>query len=245
MFLHGSGFSGWMWENVIGHLPDFYCMAITLPGHGLSADQKWVSLDETAKQITQIIDDELGDMNIHLVGLSLGGHVALQLMSQQPSFFKSAILSCILYAPLPKPDQHKFLTDALMPLSHIPVLQKIVAKRFGMTGEKVSRYLQEVRKIDRETLKKSSLEIANIKLPENLSAISTRILLLAGERERSPTRGALPKYQSNLPNARSAILPKYRYGWSGKRPGLFAKTIRAQIKNETLPDEMIEQELSV
>ncbi len=241
VFLHGGGFSGWMWENVIGHLSDYYCLAVTLPGHGLSADQKWVSLDDTAAQVCEIIDNELEGMDVHIVGLSLGGHVALHLLSNRPDLAKTATLSCVMYDPLPNPDMYKYLTRFILKFRKFPIFQRFIAYKFGMVGEKVRRYLQEARKVDKESIKTSTAELAELKLPDNLNSVSSQILLIAGETERSFTLDALPKYKSLFTKARTALVPGYGYGWSGKRPGLFAKAIRAQISNQPLPEEMKEQ----
>ncbi len=241
VFLHGGGFSGWMWENIIGHLPDYFCLAITLPGHGLSAKEEWVSIEDTARQVGEIIDNELEGMDVHIVGLSLGGHVALQLLSDRPKDISSATLSCIIHDPLPNAEIYHLLLRGILKFRKIPMAQKFVAHKFGMAGEKTRRYLQEVRKVDKKAIKQSSAEIANLKLPPNLQEVSSRVLLLAGETERSFTLDALPKYKSEFSNYRSAIVPKYGYGWSGKCPSLFADAIRAQISQNQLPAELIEQ----
>lgn len=238
VFLHGSGFSGWMWENIIGHLPEYYCVAITLPGHGLSNSTKWVSLEDTARKVGEIIEKELSNMDIHIVGLSLGGHVGLHVMSQHPHLTKSAVLSCIIHDPLPRPTLYKIATTMMMLLSHIRLIQKYVAHRFGMAGEKVRRYLQEFKRIDRDSLTRSSLEVAATPLPENLANVSTRVLVIAGEKERSITRCALSDFKTAFANARTAIVPDYGYGWSGRRPKLFANAIRSQIRNSALPKDM-------
>ena len=59
--------------------------------------------------------------------------------------------------------------------------------------------------------------------------------------ERSFTLDALPKYKTLFSSARTALVPGFGYGWSGKRPELFAKAIRAQISDQPLPEEMKEQ----
>ncbi|MFC7290951.1 alpha/beta fold hydrolase [Hirschia litorea] len=238
VFLHGGGFSGWMWESIIGHLPEYYCVAITLPGHGLSNASKWISLEDTARQVGEIIEKELSNMDVHLVGLSLGGHVGLHVMAQHPHLTTSAILSCIIHDPLPRPKLYKALTNAMLPLSNIRLIQKFVAHRFGMAGEKMRRYLQEFKRVDKDSLKRSSLEVAANPIPENLSNVSARILVVAGAKERSITRNALASYKSVFAHTRTALIPDYGYGWSGRRPKLFANAIRAQIKNSALPKDM-------
>ncbi len=41
VFLHGGGLSSKSWYPVIERLPDFYCLAPDLPGHGKSQDMSF------------------------------------------------------------------------------------------------------------------------------------------------------------------------------------------------------------
>src|SRR5690606_6637112 len=97
LFIHGLGASRWMWWQQESAFSDRQLIMVDLPGHGKSATIPWVSLTDTAAQIAhQVIKDRA----VHVVGLSLGGHVALELAKHCPEKVLSLFISGITVKPL-------------------------------------------------------------------------------------------------------------------------------------------------
>src|SRR5689334_24179757 len=82
IFIHGIGVSGWMWKPQLAAFPDFHCLNVDLPGHGKSNQIKWVSMVDTTDQIVEIIQTRATNGRAYIVGLSLGGHIALTLLER-------------------------------------------------------------------------------------------------------------------------------------------------------------------
>ena len=51
VFLHADGASGGMWDQHMGRLAGYHCLAPDLPGHGRSNHLPWTSLDDTTRQV--------------------------------------------------------------------------------------------------------------------------------------------------------------------------------------------------
>src|SRR4051812_48129227 len=85
IFIHGVGVSGWMWKTQIAAFSDFHCLNVDLPGHGKSNHVPWVSLADTADQIAAVIRSRGTNGRAHVVGLSLGGHIAMSLLERHSS----------------------------------------------------------------------------------------------------------------------------------------------------------------
>jgi pimeloyl-ACP methyl ester carboxylesterase len=49
VFLHPTAANGGMWEQHMGRLAGYHCLAPDLPGHGRSNQLPWTSLDDTAR----------------------------------------------------------------------------------------------------------------------------------------------------------------------------------------------------
>jgi pimeloyl-ACP methyl ester carboxylesterase len=101
VFLHGVGASGWMWAKQTASLADFHCLTVDLPGHGKSNQETWVSLRNTADQIAAIIQERPTNGRAHLVGLSLGGYVALALLEHHADVLDRVVISGVTAAPMP------------------------------------------------------------------------------------------------------------------------------------------------
>jgi 2-succinyl-6-hydroxy-2,4-cyclohexadiene-1-carboxylate synthase len=78
VFLHGGGANRKMWGPVLTQLAHRRCIAIDMPGHGAHRDAKF-SPAAAVEWVAPVLDRPST-----LVGLSLGGYVAILLASQRP-----------------------------------------------------------------------------------------------------------------------------------------------------------------
>jgi pimeloyl-ACP methyl ester carboxylesterase len=90
VFLHGAGLTAAMWRPQLDALAGaFELAAPDLPGHGEHADERF-SFDAAVAAVADGIDP--GTPAI-LVGLSLGGYVAMMLASRQPDLASGLVLT--------------------------------------------------------------------------------------------------------------------------------------------------------
>lgn len=93
VFLHGFPFSHWIWRGQLTAVGSF-CRAIAydLKGHGLS------DIGSGLYTIEAHVDDLIGVLNALrikqavVVGLSMGGYVALRALEREPDRFRGAVL---------------------------------------------------------------------------------------------------------------------------------------------------------
>jgi pimeloyl-ACP methyl ester carboxylesterase len=84
VFLHGTRLTGAEWAAQLAALGDaFHCLAPDLPGHGRAADVPF-TLDGAARRIADLIEREAHGGRAVLVGLSLGGYVAMGVAAGWP-----------------------------------------------------------------------------------------------------------------------------------------------------------------
>src|SRR5215469_3801079 len=81
-FLHGGGVSGWMWRPQVEALKESYhCLVPDLPEHGRSAGVRPFTIADTALRIARIIRERGHGGHAHVIGLSEGAQVTVQLLS--------------------------------------------------------------------------------------------------------------------------------------------------------------------
>lgn len=91
IFLHGARLTGAMWAGQIAALEDeFRCLAPDLPGHGTAADTPF-TLAGAAEAVAKTIDEAGG--RAVLVGLSLGGYVAMEVAARWPERVAGLVLA--------------------------------------------------------------------------------------------------------------------------------------------------------
>lgn len=91
-FIHGTRLSRGMWAPQLARLSDTYrTIALDLPGHGVRADETF-TLDAAADAVADVIDEAAGGRAI-VVGLSLGGYVAMHLAERSPERVRGLVLA--------------------------------------------------------------------------------------------------------------------------------------------------------
>src|SRR2546425_8150775 len=93
VFLHGLGLSGAMWQPQFQRLPDYRCLAPDLPEHGNSADLGPFTLKDAGRQVADLIRTYTPHGRAHVVGLSLGGAVAIRMLLDVPEVIDHVMIS--------------------------------------------------------------------------------------------------------------------------------------------------------
>jgi pimeloyl-ACP methyl ester carboxylesterase len=93
VFLHGTVLTGAAWTAQMAALDDaFHCLAPDLPGHGKAADVRF-SVDGAAEQVADLIERDAHGGRAVLVGLSLGGYVAMEVAARWPERVAGLVIS--------------------------------------------------------------------------------------------------------------------------------------------------------
>jgi pimeloyl-ACP methyl ester carboxylesterase len=90
LWIHGYTLDSSIWHTLWAGLPDWYHIGIDLPGHGAS---ELLRAGETLATLARRIADLGRAQGVrHLVGLSFGGMVALQVAVEAPDAFATLVL---------------------------------------------------------------------------------------------------------------------------------------------------------
>ncbi len=238
VFLHGIGTSGWMWEKQIMSLPDFHCLNVDLPGHGKSNHEMWVSTSDTADQIAAIIRARATNARAHIVGLSLGGHVALLLLEHHADMLDRVVISGVTAAPMPYrwllPVQLRLMSNRMQQRS----FAEQQAKSMDIPPEMRSAFTDNLLAMSMDAYRRIWKEIAYYHVPDSLRIVRVPTLITAGSRETSIIIQAVRTIASLMPNAQGCLAPGVGHGWNIESPDLFNAMIRAWITDTRLPPQL-------
>ena len=93
ILLHGGNMAGWTWDAQVNGMPDRHVLTPDLLGYGQRRNLTWPGIAGAADDIAEIIRSRAIDGRAHVVGLSLGGLVAVHLIHRHPKLVSTCTIS--------------------------------------------------------------------------------------------------------------------------------------------------------
>jgi len=235
VFLHGVGTSGWMWWRQTAACPDYHCLNIDLPGHGKSNAVKWVSLADTAEQVARVIRERSSNGRAHVVGLSLGGYVALVLLERYPSVLDRVIISGVTASPMPNRNLMRPQLWFLSAMRKSRWILNMQARALHLPPDKQTAFTENFQAMSMETYHRIMVEAVDFTASPGLSRVNVPTLIVAGSRESKIILDSVPAISKLMPNAKGRLATGVEHGWNVQAPDLFNAMVRAWIREMELP----------
>lgn len=234
IFLHGVGASGWMWWRQIAALSDFHCLNVDLPGHGKSHQVPWVSLGDTAQQIADLLQARATHGRAHVIGLSLGGHIALELLEHDSEVLNRAVISGVTAAPMP--NRHLLNPQIwMMSLMRRRWVANRQARALGLPPREQAAFTDNLLAMSMQSYRRILEEVVVYQVPPAFQQVHVPTLITAGGRETDIILQAVEVISNLLPKGQGCIAPGVRHGWNVEAPDLFNAMVRAWITEAPLP----------
>ena len=101
MLLHGGGLSWWNYRDEANLLKENYHVVLpVLDGHA-DSDTPFTTIENNAKELISYIDENFDGTILAICGLSLGGQVLVEMLSQRSNICKLAVIESALVVPMP------------------------------------------------------------------------------------------------------------------------------------------------
>lgn len=236
VFLHGIGVSSWMWEAQIDDLQhDYHCITIDLPGNGQSYQVEWKSFEDSAAQVAQIIENHAKGGNADVIGLSLGGYVAIYLLQLYPQRVRSMIVSGVSTRPFTQKWLWRGVMSVMPTLTKWDPFIKMSANMMQFPPEVLPLYIRDSKRVSRLTYSRVYSTVFDFTLPAELAQRPHRVLAVVGDGEVGMIKEGLADFPALLPNATTRLIPNAHHGWNGEHPQLFTEMLRAWVQDQPLP----------
>lgn len=213
MLLHGGGLSWWNYREVATRLAERYHVVLpVLDGHA-NSDAPFTTIEENAARLISYIDTHFGGQVLAIGGLSLGGQIAVEMLSQRKDICQYALLESALVKPMKL--THGLIEPAFG-MSYGLIKQKWFAKMqadyLGIPKELFDDYYRDtcgISKADMIAFLKAN-SIYSIK--PSLSETTAKVKIVAGSREQKNIRDSAKLLLKAIPESRMEILPGLRHG---------------------------------
>lgn len=233
LLLHGGGLSWWNYRETAKLLSEQYHVVLpVLDGHP-DSDAAFTTIEDNAARIISYIDTHFGGRITAIGGLSLGGQIAAEILSQRGDICRCALIESALVRPMK-------LTSALIGpafgMSYGLISKKWFAKLqasyLGIPADLFDDYFRDTCKIRKADmiafLKANSLYTVK----PALSKTGAKVKIVTGSREQYPIRASANVLNRTIPGSIVEFLPGLRHGdLSINHPQRYARMLTDWIEN--------------
>lgn len=242
IFLHGGTMSGWSWEPVVQRMQGYHCLVPDLTGFGKSSQQGPFEMDRAADAVADLIRSRVGSSRAHLVGLSLGAQVGVQLVATEPKLVDRAVLCGTVINTMPGVEVMRRL---VLPLARTNWFRNAIRRRWkksdvGIPASRLDDYRSDVSLITGAQFAHIVAASARFTLPERLDKVDTPTLFLTGGKETRLARRSAAALAQPMPNGVDRVASGMRHDWPLRHPDLFSRTIDGWLSATALPREIVQ-----
>jgi 3-oxoadipate enol-lactonase len=231
LLIHGLGSSSRDWELQV---PDFSCrfqvMTVDLRGHGRSGKPPGpYSMSLFAKDTARLLE-ELHTGSVHVLGISLGGMVGLQLALDYPQMTRSLIVVNSVPELVPRsPAECLGIWQRLLILrfSGMRKMGQVLADRFFPSEDQaqireifISRWAEN----DKPAYLSAFKAVIGWSVKERLGQVSCPVLILGGDRDYFPTSEKV-SYSKLIPGAKLEIIDQAGHALPAEKPVEFNRAV--------------------
>ena len=242
IFLHPEMLSSWIWEKQSIEFSDYHCIMLDLPAHGKSQIKTNFTIKNSSKEIMNLIEKKSQGGPVHLVGISLGAQIILDMISQYEDNIKTAILVNPLLADYNNYNKFKEslnqVLNSYLPVKDSKFFIKAYIRYYGIPKSNFENLYSSINKINDNNL----YDIMNQTLIFNLDnkiKNKTPLLILAGDKEYDNIKQSAKIIKEKTQNSQAYIVPKMLKLANITNTDIFNLILRNYLEEKPLPNNLI------
>ena len=213
LLLHGGGLSWWNYREVAKLLEkDYHVILPVLDGHA-DSNTAFTTIADNAARLISYIDTHFDGQVAVLGGLSLGGQVALEMLSQRPDICRYALIESTLV-------KASKLTAALIGptfgMSYGLIKRRwfanLQAAYLGIPKELFEDYYRDTCAIAKEDMIAFLKANCTYEIKTGLVETTAKVKIVAGSREQKNILDSAKLIHQAIPGSQLEILPGLRHG---------------------------------
>ncbi len=242
VFLHGTGLGSWIWDNQCLKLTDFHCIMIDLPGHGKNKEYRPFNLQTASEKILELIKEN-GKKTTHVVGLSLGGQIALEMLNKSPEVLDHVIITGVPIRVPGETEKFQKLLDYVLQeyvsQKNRDFLIKAYIRNYNISKDYFKLLKSSTIIIPPEEIKRIFEANMLFEIPPHLNKVDNPVLVLGGEKEYSVIKNSIKSIVRTIPQSKGFIVPEMVHLWNLTSPDYFNLIMKKWIADKNMPEDLI------
>ena len=237
LLLHGGGLSWWNYREAAEKLQKEYRVILPiLDGHA-GSDRPFTTIEENATEIISFIDEQLGGSVLLIGGLSLGGQILLDMLSQRANLCSYALVESAAVLP-------SRLTNALIAtafgssygLIRNRSFAKMQFQSLHIKPELFEDYYRDTCQIKKQDMIAFMKANTSYALKASFRDTAAKVHVFVGEKETGEILRSADVICRALPSGELHRLPELRHGeFSINYADRYVDTIRQIVCGEQSP----------
>lgn len=213
ILLHGGGLAWWNYTDVIRLIRDrFHVIVPALDGHS-GSDADFTSIENNAARIINYIDENL-DGRVYLMGgLSLGGQILLEILSQRKDICRYAMIESALAVPMPI--THSLIGPTIKlsyGLIHKKWFSKLQMRSLKIRSDLYDDYYRDTCAITSENYIRFMKSNSSYSINPDLSLCQAKVTVFVGGRELPVMKKSAGLIRDVIPDSRLISVEGYHHG---------------------------------
>ncbi len=242
VFLHGDGIAGWMWDKQVESFSNYHCIVIDLPEHGKSVDVKPFTVKSSAEMVIDIINERAHGGKAHLVGISLGAQIIVQILSTAPEIVDHAFISGAIARSVQPTESFlkrlDHLIEIYIPVKNNNLLINSYMRSYNIPKSLFGKFKESTCIIEPDSSGRIIKENMLFKIPDGLENVKVPVLVMTGEKDYRIVKKSALNLWSALPNSKRGSALKSGHMWNMENPELFNTALKAWITDNNLPENV-------
>jgi Predicted hydrolases or acyltransferases (alpha/beta hydrolase superfamily) len=241
VFLHAGMSSGWMWDKHLESLKDYHCLVPDLPEHGKSMEVKPFTMKSATNEVIDIIKERANGGKAHVVGLSLGAQVAVQILSRAPEVVDHVVITGTLVREVGSSFSMfmNIFYKIYMRLKDVDFFIKMGMKVQSIPLEYFNDVKKDTKALTWNSLNNITKENSSFRISKELCEVKNPVLILSGEKEVKVVHESAVALNKCLSNSKAYKVANFGHTWPLESPELFSSVVRAWINDNSLPDTLL------
>ncbi len=213
ILLHGGGLAGWGYEAVAHKLSENYHVILPdIDGHG-DSDRDFISIEDNARFIIEYINKHFEGKIFAIGGLSLGGQIALEILSQNADICEYAFIESALVIPSKITEQLvKPMIDCSFFLIDKPWFAKLQFNYLKINKSLYEKYYTDSCKIAKSNMISFLKANVSYTIKQKLKETKAKVIVLTGEKEQKNIIKSSYLIRNTIPGSNLEIMSGLYHG---------------------------------
>ncbi len=228
MLVHSLGANSYMWRPIMDKLKDRYCcIAVDCRGHGKSSYKNPFTVRDVAADMNAVLD-ELEIKRAHIVGISMGGPIVLEMYAERPGRIASLVIADSFYDNRASAKERLAETEQQMQGKTMATFGVEYAKSRLMPATPQKAYDELAEAVSLLTPKAyldTLSAISTLGFQGLIPAVSVPTLICFGDNERPPLQQQGRQMHEMIPGSELTVIPGAGHLSAIDQPEFFTKMI--------------------